>query len=234
MRAKQILDRDELKAFMPKGDNREISDLDHFERGWLEAIAARRANGGYSARTRKHNPDGPTEERLSLAAGGVSIGDDRQGTKVHHMMDTPLDSLYSSLVRASKTENQIERLRIEYAALKKYYGLFVESGMIGSISSVDPNRTYSPSPSGRTFLAGSERQQNIRDEYRGARIHLDNSEEYGHKQTIVLDNVICNEHSLEIAGYCVGAESKDEAEELAETILRDAGWRLGGMWGMHK
>jgi hypothetical protein len=177
---------------------------------------------------------GPTPERLRLAQGHASIGDDKMGGTIIQFMDSPLDRAYSRLVRAAKTENQIDKLRVEYAALKKYYGLFIESGMIGSIGSVDPNRTYSPSPSGRTFLAGSERQQNIRDEYRAARIHLDNSEDYGQKQTIVLDNVVANEYSLEIAGYCVGAETAKEAAELAELILRDAGWRLGKMWGMVK
>ena len=185
------------------------------------------------ARTIQTFDTGPTPERLALAQGHASIGDDKMGGQIIQFMDSPLDRAYSRLVRASKTENQIDKLRIEYAALKKYYGLFVESGMIGSIGSVDPNRTYSPSPSGRTFLAGSERQQNIRDEYRAARIHLDNSE-WGHRQTIVIDNVVANEHSLEVAGYCVGAEAAKEAAELAELILRDAGWRLAKEWGLRK
>lgn len=177
---------------------------------------------------------GPTKERLSIAQGSTSIGDDKQGTRIYHMMDSPLDRLYSRLVRASKTENQTDRLRVEYAALTKYHRLFVESGMVGSIGSVDPNRTYSPNPSGRTFLAGSERQQNNRDEYRAAVIHLNNHEKWGHKQTIVVDNVVCNETTLEIAGYCVGKESPGWAHAFAEKVLRDAGWRLALHWGMRR
>lgn len=179
--------------------------------------------------TAKIRDEGPTRERLARANNHVSVGDDKMGGQIIQFMDSPLDMAYSRLVRAARTENQIDKLRVEYAALKKYYGLFVESGMIGSIGSVDPNRTYSPSPSGRTFLAGSERQQNIRDEYRAAVIHLNNSELYGHKQTIVVDNVVQHENSLQLAAYCVGKDIEE-----AEEILRDAGWRLAGVWGMRK
>ena len=171
---------------------------------------------------------GPTPERIARASGHASVGDDKMGGTIIQFMDSPLDRVYSKLVKASRTENQIDKLRVEYAALKKYYTLFVESGMVGSIGSVDPNRTYSPSPSGRTFLAGSERQQNIRDEYRAAVIHLNNSP-WGHKQTIVVDNLVCSERDLEICGYSVGMDT-----EAAELILRDAGWQLAKMWGMRK
>lgn len=171
---------------------------------------------------------GPTRERLERAGEHFSIGGQDRGVRVIHALDTPLDCLYANLVRSAKTEDSLERLRVEYAALMKYYRLFVESGMVGSIGSVDPNRTYSPNPSGRTFLAGSERQQNIRDEYRMAVIHLNNSEEWGHKQTIVVDNVVCHERDPQIAGYCIGEHSV----EVVESILRDAGYRLAKMWGM--
>ena len=175
---------------------------------------------------------GPSKERINRAGGHAEVGDDLRGGKVYHFLDSPLDRLYGRLVRGAKTENLVDRLRVEYAALTKYHRLFVESGMVGSVGSVDPNRTYSPNPSGRTFLAGSERQQNNRDEYRAAVIHLNRHPELGHKQTIVVDNVVCHETSLEIAGYSVGKESQRRAIEAAEMILRDAGWRLAVMWGM--
>ena len=174
----------------------------------------------------------PTPERIAMAQGNAVVGDDKMGGRIYHFLDSPLDRLYSRLVKASKSENHTDRLRVEYAALTKYNRLFVESGMVGSVGSVDPNRTYSPNPSGRTFLAGSERQQNNRDEYRAAVIHLNNHPELGHKQTIIVDNVVCNETSLEVAGYSIGKESQRRSIEAAEMILRDAGWRLAVMWGM--
>jgi hypothetical protein len=176
---------------------------------------------------------GPTPQRLARAGNHTSIGDDKQGTRVYHMMDSPLDRLYSRLVRPPKTENQIGRLRAEYAALTKYHRLFVESGMVGSIGSVDPNRTYSPTPFNRTFLAGSEKQCNDRDAYVAAKASL-NSALYhlGHVAGIVVDNVVCHGNSLELSGYCVGKKSQRRAIEVAEFILRDAGYRLAELWKM--
>lgn len=173
---------------------------------------------------------GATLERLMLASGSVSVGDDRMGGKVYRMMDSPLDGLYLRLVKAARTEDKIDRLRAEYAALDKYHRLFVESGLVGSIGSVDPNRTYSPTPFGRDFCGKTEKQCDQRDEFRRAVICLNNHEKWGHKQTIVVDNVVCAGLSLKIAGWSVGKESAGWAHEFAERVLRDAGWRLHVMW----
>jgi hypothetical protein len=177
---------------------------------------------------------GPTLERMAMAQGSAAVGDDKMGRVVYQFLDSPLDRLYGRLVRAARTKDQTERLRIEYAALKKYHRLFVESGMVGSIGSVDPNRTYSPTSFGRTFLGGSERQCNDRDEYRAAVIHLNNHPKWGHKQAIVVDNVVCHENRLELAGYAIGKDSANWAQKYSAKILRDAGWRLAKMWGMRR
>jgi hypothetical protein len=163
---------------------------------------------------------------MAMASGNAAVGDDKMGRVVYHFLDAPLDRLYGRLVRASRTENQTERLRAEYAALTKYHRLFVESGLVGSIGSVDPNRTYSPSPFGRTFLASSERQFDIRNEYERAKNHL------GHVPRIVVDNVVCHGNSLEISGYCIGKKSQRRAIEAAEMILRQAAYELADMWKM--
>lgn len=175
---------------------------------------------------------GPSQERLERAGEHFSIGGQDRGVRTYHFLDTPLDRMYARLAKLAKSENQIERLGVEYAALTKYNRLFVESGMVGSVGSVDPNRTYSPNPAGRSFLANTERQQNCRDEYRMAVIHLNNHETLGHKQTIVVDNVVNHENSLEVAGYSIGKESKTRAIVAAEAIIRDAGFRLANMWKM--
>jgi len=175
---------------------------------------------------------GPTLERMSMASGNAAVGDDKMGRVVIQFLDSPLDKLYGRLVRAARTKDQTERLRIEYAALKKYHRLFVESGMVGSVGSVDPNRTYSPNPSGRDFLGKSEKQCDHRDAYRAAVLHLNNNPKWGHKQTIVVDNVVCHENELEWAGYAIGKNSAGWAHEYSAKILRNAGYRLAVMWGM--
>lgn len=233
-RAKQEIDYGlNLAAILPKGQGDVAGrfPLSPGESKKLEAVAKVRA-GAYVLKPKKDNPDGPTDQRLSMASGSASIGDDKQGTRIYHMMDSPLDRLYGRLVRAAKTENQTDRLRVEYAALTRYHRLFVESGMVGSVGSVDPNRTYSPNPAGRTFLAASEYQCDMREDYRRAVIHLDNHPKWGHKQTIVVDNVVCHQHTLQVAGYSIGKSPASWAHTYSEKILRDAGWRLAVMWGM--
>ena len=178
---------------------------------------------------------GPTDERLRMAQRGYAVGDDKRGGKVYQFLDSALDRLYGRLVRAAKSEGQTDQLRIEYAALSRYHRLFVESGMVGSIGSVDCNRNYSPSPFGRAHLAQTERQLDDRDAYWRARYHLDHNPEtklLGHKVGIVVDNVVCHGNSLEVAGYSVGKDSKTRAIKAAEQILRDAGFTLAILWGM--
>lgn len=171
---------------------------------------------------------GPTQERLRMASAAFAVGDDKRGGKIYQFLDSALDRLYGRLVRASRSESQIDLLRVEYAALSRYQRLFVESGMVGNIGSVDCNRTYSPSPFGRAFLAHSERQLDDRNAYWHARKKL------GHVSGIVVDNVVCHGNSLEIAGYAVGKGSKTRAIKAAEQILRDAGYLLAVSWGMVK
>ena len=180
-------------------------------------------------REERGKPDdyrGATPERIRRAEGHIAVGSDKRGPSKNTFLDSALDRVYARLVKAAKTENQIERLRVEYAALNKYHRLFVESGMVGSVGSVDFNRTYSPSPFGRTFLATTERQLDNREQYRRAQIHL------GHKPAIVVDNVVCNGNSLEVAGFSIGKGSQRRAIAAAETMLRDAGFRLAAHWRM--
>jgi hypothetical protein len=170
---------------------------------------------------------GPTAERLGMSQRNYAVGDDKRGGKVYHFMDDALSRLYARLVRVSKSESQTDQLGIEYAALRRYERHFVEGGMLGSLGSVDCNRTYSPSPSGRAHLAHTERQLGDRDAYWHARdFTLD------HTQGIVVDNVVCHGNSLEVAGYCVGKGSKTRAIKAAEEIIRDAGFALAISWGM--
>jgi hypothetical protein len=48
----------------------------------------------------------------------------------------------------------------------------------------------------------------------------------------VVDNVVCHEHSLEIAGFSIGWTNKPQAIAAATEMLRDAGCRLAKLWGI--
>jgi hypothetical protein len=75
-------------------------------------------------------------------------------------------------------------------------------------------------------MAKSERQAFHRQQWRLAR------EELGHQAGIVVDNIVCAEWSLEIAGYSIGYTSPYRAREGARIILKDSGRVLADLWGI--
>jgi hypothetical protein len=120
--------------------------------------------------------------------------------------DSTLDRTYGGLVRASTTDAEDQRLRVEYAALERCYRVYVSSGMIGSIGSVNLDRVDDNSSCfNRSYMAKTERQIADRAAYR--RAHLALTE----KQRIVVDLVVCKDQSLELAGYAIEKKSKRRA-----------------------
>lgn len=177
---------------------------------------------------------GPTAERLKMASGHFHVGDDKQGGKVYQLCDNPMDRLYSRLTRSASTHEE-NTLRREYAALLKYRHHWHSAGLEASVGSVDLNRVFASDASNMSGMAKTERQFNHRDQYRKARAII------GHRPGIVLDNVVCAEWSLEIAGYAVGYGSYKKgrktfaspyrAREEATKLLREAAGKLAGHWG---
>ncbi len=167
---------------------------------------------------------GPTAERLIQSDGFVDIGDDQQGGKRYTFLDSSLDRIYSGLSKKSPKWMH-EQLRVEYAALSRLYSFYVTSSLIGSVGSIDPNG--SGGGAGRSsFLAATESQVSARSAYRAAQSRLNFLE------GVVVHNVLFRDSSLEIAGYAVGKKSKTRAIERACELLRDAGFKLAGMWGL--
>lgn len=167
--------------------------------------------------------DGPTAERLLKAAGNVHVGDDKQGTRIYQFCDTPVDRLYSRLTRAHGAK---DGLRDEYAALVRYRRHFIEAGKEATIASVDPNSIFASNPSQRAGMPMADFQMDNDLQYRRAQHHL------GHKPGIVVDNVVCAEQSLEIAGWSIGYNSRTSARDNGERILRESARRLAKLWGI--
>lgn len=165
---------------------------------------------------------GPTAERLIQSDGHVDIGDDQQGGKRYTFLDSSLDRIYSRLTKTSERWMQ-DQLRVEYAALNKFYAVYVQSNLAGSVGSIDPNG--SGGSGRRSFLAATERQLEHRNAYRAALGALE------HQESIVVQNVVCNDRSLEVAGYSIGQRSKTRAIEAAREMLRDAGFKMAQLWG---
>lgn len=171
--------------------------------------------------------EGPTAERIAKAAGSFTIGDDKQGTRVYHFHDAPLERLYSRLARQAKGRGEEEGVRAEYAALIKYRLHWHHGGLEVPIGSVDLNRIFASDPSSMSGMAKTERQAHHRRQYREARELL------GWKPHIVVENIICAETSLEVAGWSIGYNSKFRAREGAEKILREAARKLAKHWGIN-
>jgi hypothetical protein len=169
---------------------------------------------------------GPTPERLLKADGHVSIGDDQRGTRVYHFHDCPLDRLYTRLTRQARSLSAETQIRAEYIALTKYRHHWRSSGLEGALQSADLDRVFASDPAGSSHMAKTERQAHHRQQYRNA------VEKLGWKPHIVVDNVVCAETSLEVAGYSIGCNSRTSARDKAEEILRDCGRKLAKLWGV--
>lgn len=159
---------------------------------------------------------GPTNERIQAAGGAFVIGGDTRGHQTITMLDSPLQRLHKRGVVSDK----------ENAALNRYLHHWHCGGLQSSVGTVDLNRIFANDPGSMSGMAKSEKQYYHRQEYRNAR------EEIGHRPGIVVDNVVCQECSLEVAGHAIGWSNRPQAAAAVTEILRDAGYRLAKYWGM--
>lgn len=159
---------------------------------------------------------GPTEERMGKAAGAFDIGGEHHGIRTYIFADSPLGRMFK--------RRGIDP--IEFTALQRYKHHWYHGGLLSSVGSVDLNRIFASDPSNMTGMAKSERQAFHRQQYRAARDLI------GHRPGIVVDNVVCAEWPLHIAGHSIGYESPFRARQAASEMLRDAGHRLAKFWGI--
>ena len=160
---------------------------------------------------------GPTPERLAKAGEDIVSVYDQTGAKIITMRDDPLNRM--------RNRNAIDP--IEYQALQKFKWHWHSSRVGGSLKSADLNRVFASDAGGMSHMPASEQEAHHRQQWRKACALL------SHRGQIVVDNVVCNERTLEIAGFAIGATSKPTAIAIASELLRDAGYRLARLWGMH-
>jgi hypothetical protein len=169
----------------------------------------------------------PTAERLAKAHSHYTVGDDKQGTRIYHFHDSPLDRLYSRLARGAHTKGAEETVRSEYISLQRYRQHWHYAGLELALASVDLDRIFASDPSSMSGMPKSERQAHHRRQYREARDLL------GWKPHIVVENVLCAETSLESAGWAIGSfTSRTSARDGAERILRESARKLAKLWGI--
>lgn len=157
-----------------------------------------------------------TSERLAKADGFIDVGDDKQGARIYTFKDSPIERMF-----ARKAIDPIE-----YTALQRYKHHWYHGGLLPAVGSVDLNRVFASDTSNMSGMAKSERQAHHRQQYREAR------ELVGHRVGIVVDNVVCAEWTLEIAGYSIGYNSPYRARRAASEVLCGAGRALAKFWGI--
>jgi hypothetical protein len=162
-------------------------------------------------------PRGPTPERLAKAGDDVIRTVGAEGERIVVMRDAPLDRMYS--------RHAIDP--VEYQALQKLKLHWHCSGMPGAIRSADLNRVFAADLSAMSHMAASEAQAHHRQQWRRAEAAL------SPRARIVVERVVCREQTIELAGYALGAVSKPQATAAASELLRDSGYRLAKLWGMH-
>lgn len=177
-----------------------------------------------SKRRGKGNIKVAVERRLSATRERLAKAD-------KHFLEVPVPNVGTKYVmRDAPLERMLNRKAIdpvEYQALQKFKAHWHHSRLSGSLQSADLNRVFASDASGLSHLAKSERELHHRDQWRKA------CEQLSHRGRIVVDNVVCYERTLEIAGYALNASSKPTAIAIASELLRDAGYRLAKLWGMH-
>jgi hypothetical protein len=117
-------------------------------------------------------------------------------------------------------------LRQEYNALQKYKIHWTAAGLESSLGSADLGRIFAADPTSMSGMAKTERQAHHRQQWRAARELL------GHKPGIVVDNIVCAETSIEVAGWSIGFNSRTQARDSAEKVLRESARKLAKLWGI--
>lgn len=160
---------------------------------------------------------GPTPERLAKAGEDVIRSVGAEGDRVVVMRDAPLERM--------RNRNAIDP--IEYQALQKFKWHWHSSKMGGSLQSADLNRVFATDAGSMSHMPSSEREAHHRQQWRKAEATL------SPRARIVVERVVCREQTIEHAGYAIGMTSKHRANAAASELLRDAGYRLATLWGMH-
>lgn len=168
------------------------------------------------ARLSADDDRGPTIERIRHAGEGVEIGDDQQGTRTYTIRNSPL---YRLMIRRGIDEKR-------YLALVKYRNHWHYAGLEPSLVSVDLDRIFAVDPGAFSGMAKTERQVFHRNRYREARGLI------GHQASIIVDNVVCADVDLHIAGLAVGFKHPHRARLKVVECLQESGRKLAYLWGL--
>ena len=160
---------------------------------------------------------GPTPERIRRAQGFVERGNLGRGrTGVVTVRDSPIER--------ARSRNVISQA--QYTAALKYRHHWYRAGLASPLSSVELNRIFATDMTSFSGMARTEAQVFHRQRYREAVQHI------GMIGASVVEQVACQEVSLEQAGYKLGWGSKPQAIAAATERMKSALDRLVELWGV--
>lgn len=160
---------------------------------------------------------GATPERMRQAQGFVERGNLGRGrTGIVTMRDSPIER-----ARARNVINQAQ-----YTAAVKYRHHWYRAGLASPLSSVELNRIFAKDLTSFSGMARTEAQAFHRQRYREAVQYI------GVIGASVVEQVACQEISLEQAGYKLGWGSKPQAIAAATERMKAALDRLVELWGV--
>jgi hypothetical protein len=160
---------------------------------------------------------GATPERIRHAQGFIERGNLGKGrTGIVTMRDAPIER---ALARKIVSEAQ-------YTAAVKYRHHWYRAGLASPFSTVELNRIFAADLTSFSGMAKTEAQVFHRQRYREAVQHI------GIIGAAVVEQVVCQEISLEQAGYKLGWGSKPQAIAAATERMKAALDRLVELWGV--
>jgi hypothetical protein len=168
--------------------------------------------------TLKHDPMGPTPERLGkLLVGDLEIGEDGTGHRIYTISDSPMCRMFKD-----------KRLSgVQFTALSRFHSHWWNAGLSESVRGVDLNRIYAPDPFSSAGMCSTERQYQNRREYRSAYALLT------HLEGILVTNLICSESlNLEQCGNMLGYVSPFRARAAATKVVCSVADRFAKLWGI--
>jgi hypothetical protein len=160
---------------------------------------------------------GATAERLRHAEGFVERGNPGRGRSgLVTMRDAPIER---ALARKIISQAQ-------YTAAVKYRHHWYRAGLASPLSSVELNRIFASDLTNFSGMAKTEAQVFHRQRYREA------VQQIGMIGAAVVEQVVCQEVSLEQAGYKLGWGSKPQAIAAATERMKAALDQLVELWGV--
>jgi len=160
---------------------------------------------------------GATPERLRHAGRFVERGNLGRGrTGLVTMHDTPIERALARKVIS----------QAQYTAAIKYRHHWYRAGLASPLSSVELNRIFATDMTNYSGMAKTEAQVFHRQRYREAVQHI------GMTGAAVVEQVVCQEISLEQAGYKLGWGGKSQAIAAATERMKAALDRLVELWGV--